>query len=333
MIMERIWITLVRAVALTLALSFILGPALAGTETGEFCPTCPDWTNLEGWLAKKEAYERAQANGGQQSNVNNNINAKANVQVEKPAPTYPKAEIITSAGSSFDGRVIIDVRDPDDYQSGHIPGARNIYWGDLSSGGSLDPTMAEGILRTAGINNSDHLLISGDEDDEDKGADFVFWALSYLGHENLSKLNGGVDAAWDVGIRPTASQPLVGESNYTIHIVPWLLVNKTGLKSVLEQPDIQVLDARDFSDYGMSRLNTSIPFESEKLYDDLLIKDAATLEELLERRGLEKDGTLLVYGTPQAYSLFFGLKLMGYNATLLEGDWWQKTEWAVSNVR
>jgi hypothetical protein len=27
------------------------------------------------------------------------------------------------------------------------------------------------------------------------------------------------------------------------------------------------------------------------------------------------------------------LKLMGYNATLIEGDWWQKTEWTVSNVR
>ena len=149
----------------------------------------------------------------------------------------------------------------------------------------------------------------------------------------MSKLNGGVDAAWGAGIRPTVSQPSVEESNYTVHLVPRLLVNKSGLKSVLEQPRVQILDARDFTDYGRSHLNTSIPFEAEMLYDDLLIKDAATLEELLQRRGLEKDGTLLVYGTPQAYSLFYGLTLMGYNATLLEGDWWQKTKWAVSNVR
>ena len=47
--------------------SFLTVPALAGTETGEFCPTCPDWTNLEGWLAQKEAYENAQQNGGPQS--------------------------------------------------------------------------------------------------------------------------------------------------------------------------------------------------------------------------------------------------------------------------
>jgi thiosulfate/3-mercaptopyruvate sulfurtransferase len=343
MIMGRIWITLVRAMTLAIALGLLLGPALAGTETGEFCPTCPDWTNLEGWLAQKEAYERAHqndwqksnGNGNGNSNTNNNddINTKADIPAEKPAPTYPAAGIIASAGSSFDGRVIIDVRAPEDYQSGHIPGARNIYWDDLSNGGSLDPALAEGVLRKAGINNSDSLLIYGDEEDEDGGADYVFWALSYLGHSNLSKLNGGVDAAWGAGIRPTVSQPFVGESNYTVHLVPWLLVNNSRLESVLELPGVHILDARDFADYGMSRLNTSIPFEAEKLYDDLLIKDAATLGELLERRGLEKDGTLLVYGTPQAYSLFYGLTLMGYNATLLEGDWWQKTEWVVSNVR
>ena len=33
-------------------------PAFAGTETGEFCPTCPDWTDLDGWQAKKAVYEQ-----------------------------------------------------------------------------------------------------------------------------------------------------------------------------------------------------------------------------------------------------------------------------------
>ena len=46
-------------------LSFLTISAMAGTETGEFCPTCPDWTNLDGWLAKKDAYERAQLSSQQ----------------------------------------------------------------------------------------------------------------------------------------------------------------------------------------------------------------------------------------------------------------------------
>jgi len=49
------------ALALFLLLCLALAhPALAGTETGEFCPTCPDWTDMDGWLAKKEAYEQEQ---------------------------------------------------------------------------------------------------------------------------------------------------------------------------------------------------------------------------------------------------------------------------------
>ena len=31
-----------------LSLGILAMTAMAGTETGEFCPTCPDWTNLDG---------------------------------------------------------------------------------------------------------------------------------------------------------------------------------------------------------------------------------------------------------------------------------------------
>lgn len=327
---------LIACIILAAYFGFFIGIALAGTETGEFCPTCPDWTNFEGWLAKKEAYEQAQMNGGgKQPSANTNagtdVASKAAPVAEKPVPIYPKEAFITSARSSFDGFVLLDVRAPEDYQSGHIPGARNLYWEDLQSGYALGPALAESILRKIGINNTDTLLIYGGEDE---GADYVFWALSYLGHQNLSKLDGGVDAAWSVGIRPDVSMPSVAESNYTVHIVPWLQVNESNIKAVLELPGIQVLDARDFVEYGKSKFtNISIPLDAGKLYDDFKVKDAKTLEDLLERRDLNKNGIQLIYGTPQAYSLFYGLKLMGYNVTLLEGDWWKKTEWAVSNVR
>ena len=84
----------------------------------------------------------------------------------------------------------------------------------------------------------------------------------------------------------------------------------------------------------MSMLATAISLTAEMLYDDdSKIKDPATLKDLLSRRSLNEKGVQIVYGTPQAYRLFYGLKLMGYNATLLEGDWWMKTKWAVSSVK
>jgi len=65
---------------LSLPLILLAGSASAGIETGEFCPTCPDWTNLDGWLEKKAAYEEdmknVQQNGLQNEQHKNELNIK-----------------------------------------------------------------------------------------------------------------------------------------------------------------------------------------------------------------------------------------------------------------
>jgi len=324
-------------------LSFLTITALAGTETGEFCPTCPDWTDLDGWLAKKDAYERAQMNGQQdssQATVQVNGQTTNTPAAAKAAPAqeeYAQPDLITNPSSlSVNGdqiaanQVILDVRPGPDYLAGHIPQARNLYWKNLQKEGILDPSSAKEALQQAGVKESDRLLIYGDSG---VGAYFVFWTLKYLGQENVSLVDGGADAAFAAGLEFTMNAPSVLPSNYTVRIVPWLLVTPDNLESILEQSDARVLDARDFFEYGQSRLgNESICLSQDKLYENSRIKDARTLEDLFNRR-LEKSGTVIVYGTPQAYSLFYSLRLMGYNATLLEGDWWKETKWAVSNIK
>lgn len=323
-------ITLVISMMAVFFLSLFLSAALAGTETGEFCPTCPDWTNLDGWLAQRDAYERAQANGGQQNGVQTDNNPPVAAAPAQTVSEYPNQEMLTSSHSASDGRVLLDVRTPEEYRNGHIPGARNLYWKDLQKSGSLDPCAAELALGSAGVNSSDRLVVYGGSDE---GAFFAFWALTYLGQENVSLLDGGADS-WIEGAKVETTSPSIPPLNYTLHIMPSLLVEEEDLDSLLGMADLQILDARDFVDYGRSKFtNSSIPLTADKIYEDGRIKDAATLEDLFDRRGLNDNEMQMVYGTPQAYSLFFGLRLMGYNATLLEGDWWQETEWAVSNVR
>jgi thiosulfate/3-mercaptopyruvate sulfurtransferase len=308
--------------------SFLTISAMAGTETGEFCPTCPDWTNLDGWLAKKDAYERAQLNGQQNGQANSNPTVTA--KVDPPEKGYPMPELITSAASFKSDRVVLDVRSEPDYRSGHIPGARSLYWKDLQKNGILNLALAKEALDNAGVTESDRLVVYGDSGE---GAAFVFWALCYLGHKNVSLLDGGADAAHDAGVALNTNAPFPMPSNYTTHIVPWLLVTPDNLESMLGLSDVRILDARDFSEYGRSRMtNGSICLSQDKIYDNSRIKDADKLKDLFGRR-LDESGTAIVYGTPQAYSLFYSLKLMGYNATLLEGDWWKETKWAVSNIK
>jgi len=323
-------LTLILSLLGAISLIFSANTALAGTETGEFCPTCPDWSNLDGWLAKKDAYERQQMEamqGGPQVAGSSPEQPK----VAAPPKRYPAQELLTSATAIDNEFVVLDVRTTEEYQSGHISGARNLFWKDMQKNGLLDAASAQAMLRKAGVNNADRILIYGGSDE---GAFFAFWALNYLGHENMSLLDGGVEAAWKAGQTPVAVIPVFPESNYTSHIAPSLLVGADDLEELFNQSDIEILDARDFVDYGKSKLtNSSIPLTADKLYEDSKIKDVKTLEDMLNRRDLNSKGVQLVYGTPQAYSLFFGLKLMGYNATLLEGDWWQRSKWAVSNIR
>ncbi len=313
-------------------LNIFLSTALAGTETGEFCPTCPDWTDLDGWLAKKDAYERAQQNSGQQNNAASNPSI-ATPKTQEKTLGYANPDPLTQAfPTSLPGeRVVVDVRTPDEYGSGHIPGARSLYWKSLQKEGIVDPGSAQSALRRAGINSSDRLLICGGSDE---GAAAVFWALSYLGQGDLSLLDGGADAAWNAGVKPDKLTPAFPESNYTVQIIPWLLVTQASLDGLLGLSDVQILDARDFSEYGRSRLtNESLPFSVDKIFDGSRMKDASALQDLMSRRSLDRKGTQIVYGTPEAYPLFFALRLMGYNATLIEGDWWKETRWAVREVR
>jgi thiosulfate/3-mercaptopyruvate sulfurtransferase len=323
--------TLIASLLAALYLNLVLGIALAGTETGEFCPTCPDWTNLDGWLAQKEAYERAQGTGQPNGQPNGQAtgNSAATAQADPPKKGYALPELITSPASIKSDQVILDVRSEPDYLSGHIPGARSLYWKDLQTDGLLDPSRAKEALGRAGVKESDRLLVYGDSGE---GAAFVFWALSYLGHKDVSLIDGGRDAARDAGVALTTNAPSPTPTNYTTHIVPWLRVTPEDLESMIAQDDVGIVDARDFSEYGRNRINRSLSLSPDKIYEDSMIKDAGTLEDLFGRR-LDESGTAIVYGTPQAYSLFYSLRLMGYNATMLEGDWWKETKWAVSNVR
>ena len=335
-------LSLVAVLLAVFYLNLFFGTALAGSENGEFCPDCPDWANFEGWLVKEQAYDQQQVENAQRGvQVNNDQfngepaqaarNNPAHAAVAPPQKSYPVSELLTSIGAARVGMTILDVRDPEDYRSGHIPGARNLYWKDLQTQGRLDPSLAVEALRKAGVNDSDSLLICGGSDE---GAFFTFWALCYLGHQDVSLLDGGAKAAWDAGVKPETEVPAVSESNFTAHPISWLLVNESNLEGFLDLSDLQILDARDFVDYGKSKFtNASILMTADKLYENTRIRDVATLEDLLGGRDLNKEDTQLVYGTPQAYELFFALRLMGYNATLMEGDWWQQTKWAVKNIR
>ncbi|MFA7374851.1 MAG: sulfurtransferase, partial [Methanothrix soehngenii] len=201
-----------------LSISFILlaGSASAGTETGEFCPTCPDWTNLDGWLEKKAAYEEDMKNV-QQNEMNNNElkiktaeaeiglnagqnssfstaymgnssnnNANNSISNSTSSALSRSSELvgaIASPNSISSDEVVLDISPS---AAAYIEGAVNLNY-DLffSEGGEIVPVpeMAR-LLGDAGISSNDSLLIAGECLPCGGGpspAFFTYWALKYLG--------------------------------------------------------------------------------------------------------------------------------------------------------
>ncbi len=312
----------------------VLGAVLASTALagGNMdCPDCPDWTNLDRWWAKYHSNPTPSATPATSATPQVQATANASSPPESDEEVeYPSPGLLTRPGDDLDGRVLLDARSPEDYEAGHLPGARNLYWRSLRSGGSLDLAAATDALRSLGVNETDPIVVYGNGDD----SAYIFWALEYLGHENLSRLDGDISAFPDLELVQNAPEPT--GSNYTPAVKERLLVNESMLALAEESFAVQIVDTRSsFSDYASSRISNSMLFETSNLFSDpeaRTLKSAADLDELFSGRGLDEGKVQMIYGTPEACTLYFALRTMGHQAAVLDGDWWQDTDYATSSI-
>lgn len=300
----------------------VIFSAMGGTEDGSFCPTCPDWTNLEGWYRQKEAYSQSQLPPALRTAQQNET-----LQVKSVEKNYDAQEIVADV-EDVTGSVLIDSRSPEEYARGHIPRARNIYWRSVRSGDSINASALIEALRANGVNTTDRIVVYGGGSD----ASYLFWALEYIGHRNVSLLNGGVGAWVKTGRALVQNSPSMPRSDYSGGINETILIKPEDLKDAIGTA--QLIDAREsFADFGRARIQGAIWIPVSTVIANDSIKDAASLESIFSGRGLDRGRTQIVYGDmPDASIMYYSLRLMGYRAALLDGDW-KKASVVVGNIR
>ena len=337
-----------------LSTSFILlaGSASAGTETGEFCPTCPDWTNLDGWLEKKAAYEEdmknVQQNGLQNELNNNELNIKTaepeiglNASQNSSSSTHVgngsnnsvsnntasalsrSSELvgaIASPDSIFPDEVVLDISPS---AAAYIEGAVNLNY-DLffSEGGEIVPVpeMAR-LLGDAGISSNDSLLIAGECLPCGGGpspAFFTYWALKYLGHEKVRVLDGTIEDWKAAGLNISNISATRPKAEYIPHIRPELLATY----EYVVTGGAQIVDARPANAYELG----SIPGAINMPYENVLVNDSMMPKEMLNEHflDLDKNRSVVVYTNigVEAALLWFALNESGYDARLYTWrDW------------
>ncbi|HKL39378.1 MAG TPA: rhodanese-like domain-containing protein [Cryomorphaceae bacterium] len=159
----------------------------------------------------------------------------------------------TSNNESFEPFVYIDLRAPELFEQGHLPGAINLTRSDIRkrdsefSGMAMEADSLAILLGQKGISTNDWLILY----DEKGGveASRLWWLLKVYGHEKVKILNGDFylfAKEMEIGDRTKESRKFkfVGEG-----AKDWI-VNYDEFEKMRANPSVKVLDCRSAAEYN-----------------------------------------------------------------------------------
>jgi thiosulfate/3-mercaptopyruvate sulfurtransferase len=225
------------------------------------------------------------------------------------------------------GVVLVDVRPPQLYARGHVPGAVNLpaFLLGGSNGGVPGADALARSLGKLGISSEHHIVAY--DDGASPAAARLFWILSYYRHTGVSVLDGGIRAWASRGYALDAGMAQVNGVEYSIGEPDTsLAVSAEELLGSLDDDDLVVLDVRGNSEYGGSQMtaarNGHIPNAvnvewSESLEageDGIQLRPRSDLERMFSNAGVTPDRRIVVHcqsGNRASHS-FLTLKYLGY---------------------
>lgn len=204
---------------------------------------------------------------------------------------------------------IIDIRSPEDYAAGHIPGALSAPYGQwrgpANNPGQLsDNAYFENLLRQLGLTDQQPIVVySSGVDETDFGAAArVYWTLKYLGLTDLSILNGGLQQWQNAQQALVTDTSEVKTSQLTVQSNPKLVIFKDELLDKIIQQDnsYQLLDARPVlffqgkakaptaSTSGTIATAQNTPFGQWFNKNDTRIRPVAEIKQLVRSQDLDQ---------------------------------------------
>lgn len=231
---------------------------------------------------------------------------------------------------------------PEAYAAGHIPGSVFIDWtkdivdpdGEVKAQIASPGAFAE-AMEARGIGNDSHVVVA----DEAGGhiATRLWWALKYMGHDEVSVLEGGY-AAWNASNAELTADviPVRPNAVFAPNVRPELRVEWNDVLAFVEQEGPQIVDSRDIDTFngkvqrgsrgGHIPGAVNLPAKS-MVNDDGTWKGAAELRTMAEEAGIDLSQPIVAYcnGGVTATQAMFGLQRAGATQlTNYDGSW---NEW------
>ena len=217
--------------------------------------------------------------------------------------------------------VVIDVRPAEAYEAGHVPGALR-----LDPDAVADPhSPVPGALQSAadlgalfaglGISPETEVILY-----DGRGgfhAARVFWVLEYLGHRNVSLLDGGIQA-WEAEgyeVETGAEPAQVTPGRFSPAVTPRRFASADWILERQDDAETVVIDVRPEHLFAEGHIPwaQSVPW-AQNLDEDQTMKSAEELRAHFEAHGITPDDNIVVHcqnGLASAHS-YFALRLLGY---------------------
>lgn len=232
--------------------------------------------------------------------------------------------------------VILDVRDSQEYEIEHIPGAISLpdslsYRQKASSGRIVEPGVMQQLMRERGIRLEDLVVVYDDGGMLD--ASRVFWALEVYGLKRVRVLQQGYPGWRQQGYPATDAVPAVAPSAFVPRVDHRRIASKFSTRLASINPQQVVLDARPENAYRgetstakrfghiPSAINIPVHANIERAEGGMSLRGAATLKDLYA--GVPRTGKVVLYceiGRVSATS-YLVLRELGYDVANYDASW------------
>jgi len=249
---------------------------------------------------------------------------------ERNVEDFVHPEYLASVEDAESADVILDVGS--DYESSHIKGAIPLYWEELLDDNNNPKSAAEmaEIFGNAGISPEDSVVIYGNcaPCDGISVAPFVFWALRYVGQDDVKVLDGGLDEWKAAGLAAETKANERPAVTYTPRVRSSLLADYDKVTS----GEYQLVDARTLQEYAADKISGAIHIDYDDVQTDDQVKSSEDLADIFV--GLDEDEPIIVYSNAgaRAAMVWYALQLMGYEASIYTWNDWEANQPAVKAV-
>lgn len=248
-------------------------------------------------------------------------------------PGYPNAHLLVTARElapliqDSSRLLVLDLRPPDAYVGGHVPGAFHLdLWG--VSLVNTDPApleafmwMIEHVLALHGVDASTPIVVYDDQ--SGVRAARAFWFLEYFGHPSVRVLDGGFGAWTRAGLPVTCDARPAPMTEWTGSRESSTLATWRDVHAALGGPGTVIVDTRSDGDYCgttvRARRGGAVPGAvhiewTRNLTPAGEFKPATELREMYEHAGVTADREVITYcqGGYRAAHAYLALRLLGY---------------------